>query len=96
MPFISIVECKNTTVNGNRCKSKEEIKRYLEEKDFWFIYQHTYVLSDMFAESDKVNEFPYLGDRENYFPTSIQQKSIDYGPIKGVTDVGPKMTEVSF
>ena len=72
MPFIAITECKNSTANGNRCKSPEEIKRYLEGKDFFFIHQHTYVESDMFRESDKVNEFPYFGDRDNYFPTSRQ------------------------
>ena len=50
----------------------------------------------MFEDSELVAEFPHNGDRENYFPTSRQQKSIDYGPIKGLRDQIVQVTEVHY
>ena len=36
----------------------------------------------MFADSEDVNRFPYFGDKDNYFPTVLTQRSIYFGPIK--------------
>ena len=35
----------------------------------------------MFSRHPDVDKFPHYGDRENYFPTSTQMGSIDYGKI---------------
>ena len=96
MPMISIVECKNTTENGNFCKSPKEIKQFLNDHYFFFIHQFTLIEADKYDDSYLVDEFPNNGDKASYFPLSRQQKSIDYGPIYGVMDKGPSITEVHF
>ena len=35
----------------------------------------------MFSDSDKVNKFPHNGDRDNYFPTIVRTKEIEYGKV---------------
>lgn len=35
----------------------------------------------MFADSPDVNDFPYLGDTENYFPTKSVMESIEFSKI---------------
>ena len=37
---------------------------------------------EMFSDSPNVNEFPFYGDTENYFPAQSIMVPIDYSPIE--------------
>lgn len=42
-PTISVSYCKNTTENGNFCKSKDEIDLFLRNTSAFFVHMSTYV-----------------------------------------------------
>ena len=37
-PTVTVVFCKNSTENGNWCKTKEEIREFMLEHPFFFIH----------------------------------------------------------
>ena len=36
----------------------------------------------MFDDSPAVDVFPYMGNRQDYFPTVSTLRSLDFGPVK--------------
>ena len=82
IPVVGISYCRNNTwVNSNWCKSHEEIEEWLQTNPAYFVHMKTVVQEKMFADDENVQKFPYYGDKENYFPTSTQMGSIDFGKI---------------
>ena len=47
----------------------------------YFVHQETRFKASMWSDHPLIDEHPYLGDRENYFPTIKNYKSYNYGPI---------------
>lgn len=90
-PAAGMSYCKNTTANNNWCKSKEEIEDFLRDTPEYFVHMHTLVQEDIFKDHSLIEQFPYNGDRENYFPTVQQMGSIDYG--KTNVDASTRDTE---
>lgn len=68
-PAVGMSYCRNTTANGDWCKSKDEIDDWLKNHPEYFSYQETRFLKSIWEDDPIVDEFPYNGDRENYFPT---------------------------
>ena len=78
-PLIAINYCKNTTENGNWCKSKDEIDNFLRSTPDFFVHMVTYVDNGIFADDPVVDKFPYNGNKQEYFPTVSTYASIGYG-----------------
>lgn len=66
---MAITYCRNTTLNGNWCKTRDEIDSWLSRHVNFFVHQETNFLPDIWADNPIVEEHPYFGDRANYFPT---------------------------
>ena len=81
MPTIGYFYCKNTTENGNWCKSEDEIDDWLAERISYFMYQRTRFSANVWSDNPLVDEHPYYGDTANYFPTIKNFVSYNYGPI---------------
>lgn len=81
-PVIAIAYCKNTTENGNWCKSWDETDEMLRTHPAYFAHQVTRVESKIFSDSPEIEGFPYYGDDENYFPTLATMTSYNFGPIE--------------
>ena len=60
----------------------DEIDEKLAEYSNLFIYQDTRVNSNLWEDSDIVDEFPYNGDAASYFPTHQAMKVSNMMPIK--------------
>ena len=81
-PIIGLAYCKNSTANGNWCKSKEETVEWLKGHPIYFVYQDTRVQSNIWADDELIDDHPYFGDKENYFPTMKQMVSYNFGAIE--------------
>ena len=71
-PVITLAYCHNTTDNLNWCKSHEETDEWLLRHPQYFAYQNTRVADYIYEDHPVVQEHPYWGDTENYFPTFKQ------------------------
>ncbi len=68
-PVIAVAYCRNTTENGDWCKSQEETDTWLLNHMHYFAHQDTIVQSDIWEDNEIVDQHPYFGDEKNYFPT---------------------------
>jgi hypothetical protein len=91
-PAIGITYCVNSTANANWCKGKLEIEKFLAHHPAYFVHMETLVQEDIFKDSPLINQFPYMNDKENYFPTVKQPHSINYGHI----EVDPELRDTDF
>lgn len=85
-PVIATAYCRNTTENGNWCKSHEEVNEWLLSHRMKLIYQNTKFQKYIWEDNSIVEEHPYYGDKENYFPTiksmvSDTRGAIDTDPV---------------
>lgn len=81
-PAMGISYCVNNTwTNSNWCKSWDEIDEWLLNNPAYFTHMQTLVQEGMFAGDANIDEFPYYGDKKNYFPTKSEMGSIDFGKI---------------
>ena len=80
-PSLALVYCKNTTANNQWCKPYDEIDQFLREHPTFFVHQETRVQNDIFEDHEIVDQYPYFGDKENYYPTLKSMTSYNYGPI---------------
>lgn len=71
-PTMAVAYCKNSTDNGYWCKSPEEIDAWLGDHIQYFVYQDTKVQSYIWEDHPIVDDHPYYGDENNYFPTVKQ------------------------
>ena len=74
-PAIVLAYCRNTTENGQWCKSQEAIDEWLVTHRKQLVYQDTKVLPYIWQDDPIVDDHPYYGDKENYFPTIKQMIS---------------------
>jgi hypothetical protein len=74
--------CRNTEENGNWCKTPGEIDAWLAKHVSYFVTQETLVQTDIWRDNEIVNEHPYFGDRENYFPTIKHYKEVQFDTIR--------------
>jgi hypothetical protein len=81
VPLITMSYCKNTELNGEWCKSKEEIEAFLEKTSSFFVHMHTYVQQDVWQDDPVNDDFPYNGDGNKTFPTTSTYVSSRYGTI---------------
>lgn len=63
------------------CKSKDEIDDFLRKHPQFFVHMKTMIQEDIFPDHPLVDQFPYNGDSENYFPTVNEPSSIKFGAI---------------
>ena len=54
-PVIAVTYCQNSTENGDWCRSKEQIKTFLEQAPAYFIHQETRVERNIFEDDPIVN-----------------------------------------
>ena len=80
-PTIGYFYCKNTTENNNWCKTPDEIDDWLAVHIQYFMHQETRFSAEIWANHPLVDEHPYFGDEDNYFPTIKSFKSYNYGQI---------------
>lgn len=79
---IGMSYCKNdTATNGDWCKSKDEIDDFLSTYPQFFMHMVTKVQEDIFRGDPLLDQFPYNGDDEVYFPTVREANSIKFGPL---------------
>lgn len=90
---INIVACQNTTENGNKCRSKEEIEKFVAIQNFYFEMQRTEVVPSMFEDHRNVQEWPHLGNKDKYYPTLRLAQSIILGRTIGWKWGGPYQQE---
>ena len=76
-PLVMLEECRNTTANGNKCATHEEIKDYVSNTIFYFQRQDNVVDKEMYEQDVKNTKVLYDADG-NYFPIRIFQKSMFY------------------
>ena len=61
-PMIAMNYCKNTTDNGNWCKSKDEIDDFLGATPSFFVHMVTYIDDGVFPGDPAIDKFPYDGN----------------------------------
>ena len=68
MHSIMMVKCRNKTIDGEDCASDEEISQFFQTYDFVSFIGNKFVEPDIFADSPQVQNHPYYGDPDKYFP----------------------------
>lgn len=84
----------NRTSNDNWCKPLDEIDDWLSSIPAYFVYQKTYVQHNIWEDHEIVDDHPYFGDEDAYFPTVKSMESYNYGPI--VVDTSKRDTFFQF
>lgn len=51
IPQFTLVECKNTTQNGNKCASREEIEEFVNDVQVLTLIAKTLPYEDIFEEN---------------------------------------------
>ena len=51
VPYISVVECKNTTENGHKCASKDMIQKFIRTTQFVMTTPATEVLESIYEDT---------------------------------------------
>ena len=82
LPVIGITYCKDRPGKKAKCAPKNETDVILKKYPLFFVHQKTHVWSEMFSDHEYVDRWPYLGDKEHYFPTVSNTGSINYGSAK--------------
>ena len=81
-PVIALSYCRNSTANEKWCKPPEIIDEWLSDHVQYFVLQDTRVQSKIWEDHPVVQQFPYYGDEENYFPTLRQMKEQTFNIIQ--------------
>ena len=91
--MVTIDMCQNTTANGNKCKSKEEISTFGENNIFYFQRQDNVVDKDLYRND--VAGIKTLNSSEgDYFPIRVFQKSMFYRTLPKQKDYSVEIFEM--
>ena len=91
--MVTIDMCQNTTANGNKCKSKEEISTFGENNIFYFQRQDNVVDKELYEWNSKDTKTLNSSDG-TYYPIRVFQKSMFYRTLPKQKDYSIEVFEM--